>query len=92
MHSFRNINQYERVSNQESDQSDLQDDLKILKNVYGDSRRIIQIIYNFLSNAIKFSNQNGTVSVIVTLTEEQDIVSEAAQKVLKSVLENNISS
>jgi signal transduction histidine kinase len=92
VHSYSRINQNDRVSLiQDSGLSDLQNDLQILKLVYGDSRRIIQIIYNFLSNAIKFSNQNGTVSVKVTLTEEQDIVSEVAQKALKSVIDANIS-
>ena len=47
-----------------------QPDLKILDNIYGDVRRFIQILYNFLSNAIKFSNHNGTVTVAVRLVEE----------------------
>ena len=67
-------------------------DQKIFNSVYGDSRRIIQIIYNFLSNAIKFSLSNGTVSVVVRLIEEQEVASQLAQEALKNVIEQNLSS
>ena len=65
------------VSNSESKTVNFCDKegLKILNNVYGDSRRIVQIIYNFLSNAIKFTNQNGTIYIIVKVIEEQEIES-----------------
>jgi PAS domain S-box-containing protein len=33
--------------------------------VYGDERRIMQIILNLLSNAIKFTHADGTVSILV---------------------------
>lgn len=87
-HKYNKLNQSEQnKSIHGSQQSELQSDLSILNNVFGDQRRVIQIIYNFLSNAIKFSNQDGTVEVIVTLVEEQDIVSEVAKEALKSVID-----
>ena len=60
--------------------------------MYGDSRRIIQIIYNFLSNAIKFSHSDGNVSITVRLVEEQEVMSDVAQEALKNVIEQNVSS
>ena len=38
-------------------------------NLYGDSRRYFQILVNFVNNAIKFTLQNGTVSVILQLID-----------------------
>ena len=34
-----------------------------LKRIIGDERRYLQILLNFLSNALKFSQKNGTISV-----------------------------
>jgi signal transduction histidine kinase len=34
-------------------------DLNVLENVYGDPRRFVQIMQNFLSNAVKFTSKNG---------------------------------
>ena len=36
-------------------------DLNFFKQIYGDERRYLQIVMNFLSNAIKFTNKNGSV-------------------------------
>ena len=52
------------------------EDLEILKSVYGDVSRYTQIIQNFLSNAVKFTNDNGKIEVRVTVLEIQDIQSE----------------
>lgn len=46
----------------------------ILKCVYGDSERFIQIVQNFLSNAIKFTENGGAVGINVNLLEEQSII------------------
>ena len=42
------------------------------EQLYGDERRYRQFIINFLSNAIKFSNTNGTVSVHLSVNEVID--------------------
>ena len=47
-----------------------QDDILILKNVYGDPRRFIQIIQNFMSNALKFTDRGGDIFIRVSLLEE----------------------
>jgi len=36
-----------------------------IRNINGDEGRFTQIILNFLSNALKFSNQHGKVDVLV---------------------------
>ena len=46
---------------------------KLLQNVYGDQRRYIQIIQNFLSNAVKFTNENGEIQIRLTLLEHQEV-------------------
>jgi signal transduction histidine kinase len=80
----------ESVSNSESIQIEIGNKLRIFNNVYGDSRRIVQIIYNFLSNAIKFSNQNGIIYINIKLVEEQDIESVVAKDALKNAINAKI--
>ena len=42
-------------------------DLEFINTIFGDERRFLQIILNFLSNALKFSNKNGTISIAVNI-------------------------
>ena len=46
-----------------------------LKKVWGDRRRYVQILTNFLSNALKFTNKKGMVSITFILLEEVDNIS-----------------
>ena len=39
--------------------------IKLFENLYGDENRYEQILINFISNAMKFSNNDGTVKVIL---------------------------
>ncbi len=41
------------------------------KALLGDQMRILQTLLNFLSNAIKFTPQNGKIDLIVSIIEEQ---------------------
>ena len=34
-----------------------------LKRIIGDERRYLQVLLNFLSNALKFSQKNGSINV-----------------------------
>lgn len=43
---------------------------EILRQILGDERRYIQIIVNFLSNAIKFSSREGTVFINLRIIEK----------------------
>jgi len=40
---------------------------KYFEEFYGDENRFEQILLNFVSNALKFTNENGKVEVKITL-------------------------
>ena len=44
-------------------QIDEQFNLNLLEKVYGDQQRFLQILLNFLSNSIKFTNKGGMITV-----------------------------
>lgn len=44
-------------------------DLQYLNTIYGDEQRYLQILVNFVSNALKFTNQNGTISIDINIQE-----------------------
>ena len=56
------------------------DPLKLIQCIYGDKRRYLQCMLNFLSNALKFTLQDGTVTVRVILLEVQNIFDFSIQK------------
>lgn len=60
--------------------------MELLKNIYGDERRFIQIIQNFLSNAVKFSHENTIIKIRTTLIESQKIPSPRDKLVLYKAL------
>ena len=39
-------------------------------NLFGDERRYLQILLNFVSNALKFSNEGGTITIRLKLIEQ----------------------
>ena len=47
-------------------------DSNIPDNLYGDDQRLVQVIMNTLSNAVKFTNEKGTIKLDVSLEEEKD--------------------
>ena len=59
-------------------------DAKIPRFVVGDDRRLSQVIINLLSNASKFSPENGKISLSVLLEDEKDEVC-----TLRFVIEDN---
>ena len=40
---------------------------KFFKEIYGDQKRYEQILLNFISNALKFSNENSNVEIILNV-------------------------
>jgi len=45
------------------------EDLSLLQSVQGDKRRYMQILLNFLSNAIKFTNSRGQVRIALEVID-----------------------
>lgn len=45
--------------------------LNLIQLIHGDQRRYLQILLNFLSNSLKFTNQGGCITVRVEILEEQ---------------------
>ena len=52
----------------------------IFKRVFCDKRRILQIILNFISNSMKFTNPHGFIKVHLRVTEEQMLKSPMIKK------------
>ena len=53
------------------------------QNMYGDKRRHIQVLVNFLANAIKFSKPGGPISVILKAQQLQ-FASESSNQSISS--------
>ena len=48
--------------------------LGLLQGILGDDRRYQQILLNFLSNALKFTNKGGEVTIIIKILDKQERV------------------
>ena len=64
---------------------DDQSHLELLQSIIGDDRRYQQILLNFLSNALKFSNQGGDVTVLIRILDIQERVQEVERKKMKEI-------
>jgi signal transduction histidine kinase len=49
---------------------DKSSNLNLIRSIYGDQRRFLQILLNFLSNSLKFTNPNGSVHVEINIINE----------------------
>ena len=47
---------------------------KLLKRIFSDKRRIIQILLNLISNSLKFTNSGGFIAVHIQVMQEQDFI------------------
>jgi signal transduction histidine kinase len=47
--------------------------LDFIQMIYGDERRYLQILLNFLSNSLKFTNEGGEIKVEVKIIESQKV-------------------
>lgn len=65
----KGIRLIKKIKNKTHDQMNLE----TLKNILGDSRRYLQIILNFLSNSLKFTGTDGTITVVLNLIELQKV-------------------
>ena len=48
---------------------DKKSNLELIHQIHGDEGRYLQILMNFLSNALKFTNKNGSVSIVIDVMD-----------------------
>ena len=49
------------------------DETLLFEQIYGDKNRLIQVIVNFLSNSLKFSNVNSEIKLHLKILEQQNV-------------------
>lgn len=50
---------------------DEEKNLEIINSIFSDERRIQQILLNILSNALKFTNKDGQIKILVKILSKQ---------------------
>jgi signal transduction histidine kinase len=50
-----------------------QSDAKFFEQIYGDRNRLVQVLTNFLSNSIKFSNRDSQIVINLEILKEHII-------------------
>jgi len=48
---------------------DSKDNLRFIQHLYGDQRRYLQILLNFISNSLKFTDRKGFITVVISVKE-----------------------
>ena len=56
---------------------DKQANLDLFQKIYGDKRRYIQLLVNFISNSLKFTSRGGKIKVRIKSIDNQLITKEA---------------
>ena len=65
--------------------SDKQDSV-FFQRLYGDNRRYLQVLVNFVTNAIKFTPSGGTVSILLEVISVKDLEN---RKRLEQIIEED---
>ena len=50
---------------------DQKHNLDLVNSIYGDKRRFVQTLLNFLSNALKFTDSDGVITVYLKVLDHQ---------------------
>ena len=50
---------------------DQQSNLDLIQRIYGDKRRYVQLLLNFLSNSLKFTNRGGKIKARIKIIDNQ---------------------
>ena len=66
---------------------DSQKNLDLVTNIFGDQRRYLQIMINFLSNSLKFTPNGGSVTVHISVDSSQQVLNDDGleAKIIKNV-------
>jgi signal transduction histidine kinase len=54
--------------------------LNLIEAIHGDENRFLQILLNFLSNSLKFTDPKGSITVKVEITNQQPILNDIKLK------------